>query len=77
MVTRPECVRVKAQDRHGNIFELQLSKLSARAACHEIDHLNGIIFTTLTDHFLTEQELEQLSSERAQNSQKAEQKHNL
>jgi peptide deformylase len=64
IVTRPECVKVKAQDRYGSNIELCFVKLAARALCHEIDHLNGIIFTTLADRFLTEQELEQLGSEK-------------
>jgi len=64
VVTRPESVRVKAQDRYGKPFEISVRALSARAACHEIDHLNGVIFTSLTDHLLTEEELAQLRAER-------------
>jgi len=64
IVKRPELVRIKAQDRHGEEFELWGKELTARAICHEIDHLNGIIFTTLTDRFLTEEELEQMAAER-------------
>ena len=64
MVVRPENVRVKAQDRYGDEFRLSCEELTARAICHEIDHLNGIIFTSLTDHILTEEELEQLAAER-------------
>lgn len=63
LVTRPECVRVKAQDRYGNPFELTCRGLTSRAACHEIDHLNGIIFTSLADRILSEAELEQLAAE--------------
>ena len=64
MVSRPEVVRVKAFNRLGEEFELLCSDLTARAVCHEIDHLNGVIFTTLTDHLLTEEELDQLRAER-------------
>ena len=64
MVSRPECVTVKFRDRNGDEFELSCSGLTARAVCHEIDHLNGVIFTTLTDHFLTEEELIQMRAER-------------
>ena len=65
LVTRPECVKVKAQNRYGKPIELRCNGLTARAACHEIDHLDGIIFTSLTDHILTEEELEQLANEAA------------
>ena len=64
MVPRPEIVMVKAYNRHGLRFTFTCSDLMARAVCHEIDHLNGILFTTLTDHFLTEEELEKMRAER-------------
>jgi len=60
IVSRPELVRVKASDRFGKPFEKWLSGLSARAICHEIDHLNGVLFTSQTDHILTEEELAEL-----------------
>ena len=66
IVKRPDLVRVKAQDRFGKEFEIWGKQLTARALCHEIDHLNGVIFTSLTDHILSEEELEQLNAERAQ-----------
>jgi len=44
-VCRPKKVIVRAQDRHGNTFEITGTDLLARAFCHEIDHLNGILFT--------------------------------
>ncbi|MEG2016894.1 MAG: peptide deformylase [Clostridium sp.] len=43
-VVRPEYVKVKAQDRRGNAIELEGEELLARAFCHEIDHLNGILY---------------------------------
>lgn len=43
---RPKRVTVKAQDRHGNTFTITGEDLKARALCHEIDHLNGILFRT-------------------------------
>ena len=66
LVKRPDFVRVRAQDRFGNDFELWGKQLTARALCHEIDHLNGVIFTSLTDHILSAEELEQLAAEREQ-----------
>lgn len=44
-VVRPEYVKVKAQDRNGRIIELDGTGLLARAFCHEIDHLNGVLYT--------------------------------
>ena len=43
-VTRPMKVTVRAQDRFGNTFTISGEGLKARAFCHEIDHLNGIIY---------------------------------
>jgi peptide deformylase len=44
-VDRPTAVTVRAQDLAGNPFELQAEGYHARAVCHEIDHLDGILFT--------------------------------
>ena len=63
MVKRPDLVRVKAQDRHGDPFEIWGKQLTARALCHEIDHLNGVVFTTLADRILTEEELNELAAQ--------------
>lgn len=41
---RPMNVTVKAQDRNGNTFTVSGEALKARAFCHEIDHLNGILY---------------------------------
>ena len=43
-VTRPMEVTVRAQDRNGVTFTVSGTELKARAFCHEIDHLNGILF---------------------------------
>jgi peptide deformylase len=43
-VVRPQFVTVKAQDVKGESFEIRGEDLLARAFCHEIDHLNGILF---------------------------------
>ena len=44
VVTRPEVVRVRAQDRNGNFFEIMDSDLTARCFCHEIEHLDGHLY---------------------------------
>ena len=43
-VVRPQFVTVKAQNVKGEVFEIRGENLLARAFCHEIDHLNGILF---------------------------------
>lgn len=59
IVTRPEYVKVRAQDRHGNWREYEGRGLAARAFCHEIAHLDGHLYTELIDHFLSDEELEE------------------
>ena len=43
-VKRPYYVKVRAFDRQGRLFEMEGEELLARAFCHEIDHLDGILF---------------------------------
>jgi peptide deformylase len=43
-VLRPQFVTIKAQNVKGELFEIRGEDLLARAFCHEIDHLNGILF---------------------------------
>ena len=58
-VSRPNVVRVRAQDRDGDFFEVEDEGLTARCFCHEIEHLDGHLFVEHTDHLLTEEELEE------------------
>lgn len=44
MVARPSKVTVRAYDRDGKLYEKTVENLAARAICHEIDHLEGILF---------------------------------
>ena len=44
LVTRPYYVKVRATNRNGQIFEIEGEELLARAFCHEIDHLDGVLF---------------------------------
>lgn len=44
-VERPRHVVVQAQDRYGNPIELKADGFAASCYCHEIDHLDGILFT--------------------------------
>ena len=59
VVTRPEVVRVRAQDRNGKFFEVEDSDLIARCFCHEIEHLDGHLFIEHTDRLMTEEELQE------------------
>ena len=43
-VERPNYVKVRAQDRFGNNIVVEGTELKARALCHEIDHLDGILY---------------------------------
>ena len=45
MVRRPNVIRVRYMDLEGNIIEEEARDLYARVICHEVDHLNGILFT--------------------------------
>ena len=58
LVKRPFRVKVRAQDRNGEWFEVEGTGLTGRCFCHELDHLDGILFTDICDRMLTEEELE-------------------
>lgn len=57
IVKRPYYATVKAQDRYGDWFEVEGEELIARCFCHELDHLDGIVYTEVMERFLTEEEL--------------------
>ena len=57
LVKRPYIAKVRAQDRYGEWFEAEGEELIARCFCHELDHLDGIIYTEVMERFLTEEEL--------------------
>ena len=58
LVKRPYYAKVRAQDRDGNWYEAEGEELIARCFCHELDHLDGIIYTEVMDRWLTDEELE-------------------
>ena len=60
LVKRPNVAKVKAQDRYGEWFEAEGEELIARCFCHELDHLDGIVYTQVMERFLTEEELDQM-----------------
>ena len=58
LVHRPMDVKLKAQDRFGKWFEVEGTGLTARCFCHELDHLEGIVFTSVCERMLSDEELE-------------------
>ena len=58
IVTRPLRVKVRYQDRHGNPMELETEGFEARAVCHELDHLDGVLYVDKMDRELTEEEIQ-------------------
>ena len=57
-VTRPEWVKVKAQDRSGNWFEVEGTDMVARCFCHDLGHLDGHLYVELADKLYTPEELD-------------------
>ena len=57
---RPKKVVVVAENRHGEPVEYMGEDLLARAFCHEIDHLDGVLFTDRATHMYTDEEMEEL-----------------
>jgi len=57
LVKRPYYAKVRAQDRDGNWYEAEGEELTARCFCHELDHLDGIIYTEVMERYLTDEEL--------------------
>ena len=63
LVKRPYYAKVRAQDRNGNWFEAEGEELTARCFCHELDHLDGIIYTEVMERLLTDKEMQEFCEE--------------
>lgn len=63
IVTRPNVVRVRAQDRKGRWFEVEGEELVARGFCHELEHLDGHLYTERVERYLSDEEIEELMKE--------------
>lgn len=63
IVTRPNYVKVRAQDRDGNWFEAEGEALIARCFCHELAHLEGQLYTAVAERMLTTEELKAMMEE--------------
>lgn len=62
-VTRPSWVKVRAQDRSGDWFEVEGRDITARCFCHELSHLDGHLFTELCEKLYTSEELDAMMEE--------------
>ena len=60
LVKRPYVTKVRAQDRNGEWYEAEGEELIARCFCHELDHLDGIVYTQVMERFLSDEELEEM-----------------
>ena len=58
LVKRPYYAKVRAQDRNGDWFEAEGEEIIARCFCHELDHLDGIVYTEVMERFLRDEELD-------------------
>ena len=58
IVTRPMKVKVRYQDRNGDLYELETEGFEARAICHELDHLDGQLYIDVMNRELTEEEIQ-------------------
>ena len=57
LVHRPAQLRLTAQDRYGKPFELEAEGYFAVAVCHEVDHLDGILFIDKAERMLDPEEI--------------------
>lgn len=62
-VKRPMHVKVRARDRNGNWFEVAGDEMVARCFCHEIEHLDGHVFSEHVDRLYDNDEIEQIMAE--------------
>ena len=59
VVKRPQHVKVRAQDRYGNWFEVEGEGLTARAFCHELDHLDGVLYSDREEYEIKDEDGEE------------------
>ena len=62
-VTRPMQVKVRAQDRFGETFEVEDTGITARCFCHELEHLDGHLFKEKAERLYTAEELDAMEKE--------------
>lgn len=62
-INRPFSIKVKAQNRKGKTYYIEAEDFLARAILHEMDHLDGVLFTSKITRYLEEDELEGVDNE--------------
>ena len=73
-VVRPSRCRIKYQNRSGDVIERTFRELAARCALHEIDHLNGVLFTEFVDEYVDPEEVKRESRKAARKNAKKDSK---
>lgn len=63
IVTRPNHVKVKALNENIEPVTVEGEELLARALCHELDHLDGHLYTEMAEELYTNEELEEMQAE--------------
>ena len=58
-VVRPAWAKVRAMDRNGNVYEVEGEGLMARCFCHELDHLDGILYIDKADEMYGPDDIEE------------------
>lgn len=71
IVERPMHITVKAQDRNGKSFMLEAEGFFARAICHELDHLNGVLYPDIMKREITKEEIEQMNRKQSKAERRA------
>lgn len=64
-VERFDHIKIKAQERDGSWYELEAEGYEARAILHEMDHLEGILFTSKISKYVSQEELDAIIAEAA------------
>ena len=67
IVTRPNHVVLRAQDRLGDWYEYEGDELIARCFCHEVAHLEGQMYTEVAERMLTQKELDEMMAKEEEN----------
>lgn len=65
-VERYDHIKIKAQERDGSWYELEAEGYEARAILHEMDHLEGILFTSKISKYISQEELDAIIAEAAE-----------
>ena len=69
MVKRPNYVKIEAQDRHGDWYEYEGEGLIARCFCHELEHLDGHLYTEKAYKMLSDEEYQELVNQNAEDGE--------